>query len=528
MHDVIPKREFIEGRHKVLVELTLREVLDRVRENAEQQCVAEKKRTKRGAHHKESAKSGSALADLADHIHQGAEDKAGLESERDGESIYKVAKSKPAAHMRCVRRRRNVSGLHLDDRVAHRAAIWTDLHRTAVSFWTSFAEIAAARLAYECRWNILVHRAHDALPIWENHPVSRSGCHPSFVRGASDGRSAGHRGWAEFCKCYDGFCRLFTIFGVENREQRRDFTGLDPSQISLTNAVHFEQRAAFDQAGHLFEIRVEDLSAPFDLPGFLCLFHSDMSLGYSHKFFSHANGFARSAFFRHLPDDAVRDLACVTSVDKSFNYVGLVPRSDKAAKAFQCGRQVHTLRIRPVDRHRIKSVRNRNDLSLQRYLVSRQSLRVALSVHHFVVHVHSRKIRLHSGNLRHDFVAALRVSFHHFVLVVGQRGRLFEDRVVDGDLPDIVEQGAHTKRVKFLLAHSKTPANCYRNACDAFGMAARVFVLTIDRGGERFYRSDKQFTVLLRSLCKLCDLLLDLVGHHVERFAQRSDLGQEI
>ena len=55
-------------------------------------------------------------------------------------------------------------------------------------------------------------------------------------------------------------------------------------------------------------------------------------------------------------------------------------------------------------------------------------------------------------------------------------------------------------------------------------MAASVFVLAVDRGRESFHRADEQFAILLGRFGEFGDLLFDLVAHHVERFAERSDL----
>ena len=58
----------------------------------------------------------------------------------------------------------------------------------------------------------------------------------------------------------------------------------------------------------------------------------------------------------------------------------------------------------------------------------------------------------------------------------------------------------------------------------AFGVAARVRVLRVDRRGEHADRVDEEQVVLVRRLLQLVDRGLDRLRHHVEVFGQVADL----
>src|SRR5438105_10677755 len=100
MHDIIPKREVIETRHKIYVEFSLREILRGIGQYSESKHVGEHKAHYCRGEHENAAKSRRRLPDGKKHKHQSAHDKACLKLERIGERPAKIAKSKTLAKCR--------------------------------------------------------------------------------------------------------------------------------------------------------------------------------------------------------------------------------------------------------------------------------------------------------------------------------------------------------------------------------------------------------------------------------------------
>ena len=144
------------------------------------------------------------------------------------------------------------------------------------------------------------------------------------------------------------------------------------------------------------------------------------------------------------------------------------------------------------------------------------------------MHVHSGQKFLHRRNLRHDLVAALRVGLHYFELFVGQSRRLFEDRIVDRDLPDIVEQRADPSvssssssipiRLPIATETRETRSECPRVYLSLPSIAA-ARALTVPTKISRFSSA---------ALASLAMCSSTLSRHHIERFAERADLRHSV
>ena len=96
----------------------------------------------------------------------------------------------------------------------------------------------------------------------------------------------------------------------------------------------------------------------------------------------------------------------------------------------------------PVDavaRHRLVSVRNREDARLERNLVATQAKRIAAAVRALVVRADPGRHILHVGAVD-DQRADLRMLLHLRPLVIRELPGLREDRVGHGDLADVVEE----------------------------------------------------------------------------------------
>src|ERR1044071_1212966 len=88
-------------------------------------------------------------------------------------------------------------------------------------------------------------------------------------------------------------------------------------------------------------------------------------------------------------DAAGRDLARLAGGDQRVHDLRVVARVDEGLDALDGVFEAHALLVRAVGRHRVEGVGDRDDARLHRYLVALQALRVALAVHHLVVHVHA-------------------------------------------------------------------------------------------------------------------------------------------
>ena len=91
--------------------------------------------------------------------------------------------------------------------------------------------------------------------------------------------------------------------------------------------------------------------------------------------------------------------------------------------------------------HRVVGVGDGHDPGAERDLVGAQAVRVAVAGVALVVVEDDRHGVLERGGLLEDDLADARVLDDRPPLGRGQRGRLLEDLLRDGDLADVVEQG---------------------------------------------------------------------------------------
>src|SRR4051812_43010194 len=65
-----------------------------------------------------------------------------------------------------------------------------------------------------------------------------------------------------------------------------------------------------------------------------------------------------------------------------------------------------------------------------------------------------------------------------------ERPRLGEDRLGDDELADVVERAAELEQPKLDVVALEPQSDLVRHPCDAYGMAARIWIARFDRLGE--------------------------------------------
>src|SRR5262249_32642541 len=116
-------------------------------------------------------------------------------------------------------------------------------------------------------------------------------------------------------------------------------------------------------------------------------------------------------------------------------------------------------------------------------------------------------------------------GFSYEELFIGEGGRFLKNAVVYSDLADVVQQRAHTERLKLLFRQMHALSDRDRYPRHSLGMASCVFVFSVDGGGQGLYGSNEQLAVFLSGTCELGDVFFELVAHCIEGLAESADLG---
>ncbi len=96
--------------------------------------------------------------------------------------------------------------------------------------------------------------------------------------------------------------------------------------------------------------------------------------------------------------------------------------------------------IRPLGRHRVVVVDDRQDARADRNVVARQPLRIALAVPPLVMAEDQRRHRIRERHGGDDLRADLRMDADLLELFLRQRSGLRQDVLGHGELADVVEQ----------------------------------------------------------------------------------------
>ena len=118
--------------------------------------------------------------------------------------------------------------------------------------------------------------------------------------------------------------------------------------------------------------------------------------------------------------------------------------------------------VRPIGRHRVVGIGDRNDPRQQRNLVSAQSVRIAMAVDSLVVMADDVGDLLVIVDLAQDLLADLRVLLHLPPLLERQRPRLLEQPCGQPDLADVVDEPTKMRQSLLLLAETHARSDVAR------------------------------------------------------------------
>ncbi len=110
------------------------------------------------------------------------------------------------------------------------------------------------------------------------------------------------------------------------------------------------------------------------------------------------------------------------------------------AELFDRALGAERLVVRPVGRHRVVVVADRQDARADRNIVTGEPVRIAFAVPPFVVAHDERRDRIRERHGRDDLGADLRVHPDFLELFLRERPSLREDVLRHGELPDILQQ----------------------------------------------------------------------------------------
>ncbi len=100
----------------------------------------------------------------------------------------------------------------------------------------------------------------------------------------------------------------------------------------------------------------------------------------------------------------------------------------------------HRVAIGPVRRHRVIRIRHCDDSSEKGYFISRERVRIPLTVNAFVMMSHDRRNLGVCVHVRKDPLADLSVTLHLAPLVERERSILFQEASAEADFSNVVNQ----------------------------------------------------------------------------------------
>src|SRR2546429_682295 len=141
--------------------------------------------------------------------------------------------------------------------------------------------------------------------------------------------------------------------------------------------------------------------------------------------------------------------------------------------------------VRPVARHRVERVGDREDPRPERDLLPEEPVGVAAAVPALVVGAHDAdSLALQERHASEHLLAEHGVRLHRAALRLRERSRLEQDLVGDADLADVVEQEADL-RARALREHRiDAPRQLERVVLDTLGVRAGADVLRLERRSE--------------------------------------------
>src|SRR3954470_23464035 len=150
------------------------------------------------------------------------------------------------------------------------------------------------------------------------------------------------------------------------------------------------------------------------------------------------------------------------------------------------------LAVGPVGRHRVVRVADEDDPRLERDLLARDAVGIAAPVPPLVTVADDLAHLLQLLDRSDDLLAELGVRLHDGALVRGQTTGLREDRALDADLADVVQERAELEPLQLRLVEPELAADAQRQIGDPTRVRRRVLVVGLERVRERLDRRDER------------------------------------
>ena len=157
-----------------------------------------------------------------------------------------------------------------------------------------------------------------------------------------------------------------------------------------------------------------------------------------------------------------------------------------------------------------------DDPCAERDLLPLQAVRIAEAVEALVVVADRRHGVVQEAEPVDDPRALVRVALHERPLLVGEHGRLEQDRVGDRELADVVEERRVAEQVELGLRKPQLAADRERELLHAPRMAGRVRVARVDGRREALHRGRRALVQQPVGLLERNVLALDRLGRRAE------------
>ena len=129
-----------------------------------------------------------------------------------------------------------------------------------------------------------------------------------------------------------------------------------------------------------------------------------------------------------------------------------------------------------------------NDAGAERNVLSLQPVGIPRPVEALVVVTDGGHGVVEEAEPVDDARPLLCVPLHQRPLIAGEARGLQEDRVRDGELPDVVEERRMPEQVQLCVRETELPSDCQRELLDPARVAGGVGVSCVDRGRQGFHR----------------------------------------
>ena len=176
---------------------------------------------------------------------------------------------------------------------------------------------------------------------------------------------------------------------------------------------------------------------------------------------------------------------------------------DRLGKSETCDSTRHRVAVRPVGRHRVVGVGDRDDPRYERDVVVDETVRIALTVDSLVVMADDPSRSPSTRHVGEDALSDRRVLLHLAALLERERAGLFEESRRKADLPDVVDEATEVRLVAHLVGESHALGDVARVDRDSGRVAGRVPVSRVEgrdqRGGKLEVRALERFVDFGRS-----------------------------